>query len=120
MDVIEQNAQSVSEALENARQCWLTYYGETRCARRRILRAGILNRSFSGILVRGAGSLINLLPNTHYKADDFRSWHASINDAWNDDWYNVGASLYEALSKAQVELTNVGCTEPKSNIPTIR
>jgi hypothetical protein len=120
MDVIEQNAQSVSEALKNARQYWLTYYGQAQSARSRIFCTWKLHRKYSNNLLWGAGSLINLFPNTHYNGDDFRCWHASIDDAWSNDWYNVGADLYEAMSKAQVELINAGCSEPRSNIPATR
>jgi hypothetical protein len=120
MDVIEQNAQSVSQTLKNARQNWLTYYGQTLCARSKIYCTWKRHGTFSSNLIWGAGSLINLFPNTRYNDDDFRCWHASTDDAWNDDWYNVGADFYEALSKAQVELINGGYAESRSNIPATR
>jgi len=43
-----------------------------------------------------------------------------MDDAWNHDWFNVGADFYEALSKAQVELINVRSAERESTISALR
>jgi hypothetical protein len=120
MNGIGQHPQSVSEALQDAHECWSTYYGEAQCALSKNLLIRNQQRSVFGNVIWGAGSTIALFPNTHYEPDDFRFWYESMDDAWNHDWFNVGADFYEALSKAQVELINVRSAERESTISAIR
>jgi len=119
MDIGVEKAESVSEALEKADERWMMYYFELKRARpASFLLWKPQTRLFDKIFW-SAGSVINLFPNTHYEADDFRCWRASTEAAWNDDWYNVGGDLYKALSKAQVEPIDVRPAEHNPTFPAI-
>jgi hypothetical protein len=104
MDAIADQEEPISEAFERARDSWLTYYRETKSTSSNTFLSSRPRTLWFGEIGRGFGSVANLFPRTRYHAPDFRSWRDSFDDAWNDDWYNVGADLYEALSKAKVEL----------------
>jgi hypothetical protein len=120
MDFIEQNTGSVAEALENAHECWLAYYMEIQRTRPTTISLQWKgSRILFANMVWGAGSTINLFPKTHYEADYFRCWRFSLSDSWVDDWFNVGGDLYQALSKAEVEL-NGRPPEYESSIATTR
>ena len=120
MNIIGQHEQSVSEALQDAHECWSRYYGEAKYDLPKNLPIRNQHRLFFGNVIWGAGSTLTLFPNTRYEPDDFRFWYESMEDAWNRDWFNVGADFYEALSKAQVELVNVRSAERESTISAIR
>lgn len=120
MEYIEQNAGSVAEAVELAHECWSAYYAEIQ--RTKPITTSLEwkgSRILFDSIVWGAGSTINLFPNTHYKADDFRCWSYSLEDSWADDWFNVGADLCQALSKTELEL-NGRPSEHESTITAIR
>jgi len=120
MDIGVEKAESVWEALEKADERWLTYYYEIKRTRSASFLLWKPQTRLFDKIFWSAGSIINLFPNTHYEADDFRCWRASMNDAWNDDWYNVGADLYKALSKAQVEPIDVQSAEDKPTFSAIK
>ena len=117
MKVIEQDVEAVSEALKTAHQCWSGYYKATQSDRFKNLLAWNPQRSLIGNLIRGAGSVIALYPATYFEANDFRCWHWSMDDAWHDDWYNVGGDLYQALSNIQVGVIHVESSENESPTP---
>jgi hypothetical protein len=112
---IRENA-TASEVLEKARECWTSYYCDLQHSQPIRSLLWDAKATLLGKLTWGAGSVINLFPNTCYEAEDFRCWRASVADAWNDDWYNVGADLYEALAKAQVEPIDVRSTEHEPTV----
>ena len=114
----QQNQAHVSEVLDKAQEYWIEYYGELQNTRPTRLFVLDAYTTLFGRVLSGTGSVVSLFPNTNYETNDFRCWRGSVDEAWNDDWYNVGADLYGALSKAQIELNNVRSTEINAAIPT--
>jgi hypothetical protein len=106
MDFTADQEEPISEAFEKAHDSWLTYYRETKSASSNTFLLARPQTLWFDEIARGFGSVVNLFPPTRYHVPDFRSWRGSLDDAWNDDWYDVGADLYEALSKAKVELAD--------------
>lgn len=104
MDIVEEREESASEALVRAQNCWRGYYFDTERSRPGNFLLWDSETPSYGQMIWGAGSVINLFPNTHYGYDDFVCWHSSWEDGWQDDWYNVGADLYHALSNTSIEL----------------
>ena len=113
METIEQNELPISEALKLAHESWLPYYSGVQNASPGNFLHYRPSSLFFDRLILSAGSIINLLPNTHYEVDDFRCWRTSVDEAWDDDWYNIGADLYGALSNTQLELFDVQPAEHK-------
>lgn len=106
---------TIAEALEIAHKCWWMFYHDIKRTSVDVLLGRRFRRTFSDIMFSSAGSTINLFPNTQFGREDFRCWRESMDEAWNDDWFNVGADLYAAMSKAGAELSkNVESTENQS------
>jgi hypothetical protein len=121
MDFVADQEEPTSEAFEKAHDSWLTYYRETsKSANSNTFLLPRPQTLWFDEIARGFGRVVNLFPSTRYHVPDFRSWRVSLDDAWNADWYNVGADLYEALSKAKVELADDRSAKREGTFSTIK
>jgi hypothetical protein len=100
----EHASASTPEYLESAYRHWAEVYREKRFIRCSYTLGPRRNPELFDNIVWGAGSVLNLFPQTDYVIR-----HPSFDsedDAWLDDWYKVGCDLYEGICKAKPALTN--------------
>lgn len=104
MSTIEDKALvSSCESLEMAYQQWVELYLQRTRVWPNCAFALKSKMNLFDNIIWGAGSVVDLFPQTHYVIGHFRAWFPSMNDAWLNDWYKVGSDLYGALSKAKLE-----------------
>src|SRR5579863_6250969 len=98
-------------AVEAAYEQCLSHYRKNLQHRYRVYLG--LGTTTSNHVCRGMGSMLNLFPQT--KFGDFRTWAPSADDAWSQDWYSVGADLYESLFKClRMDSSNAGTAKTES------